>query len=276
MALQANRRAYNDSMTKSAVKYSGVIALSLAFACAQALAQGAPPASPQRPHPEVQVKRFGNLKIATWEPDSPACDQWLYRGMVYKKMASNGLVITAMLGDFSPSLGVMVVIQNAGAARVVVDPSSWVVFEIKPDRKTLPYVAPEKLAGSIRRHARWAAALTAMAGAFESAPSGSESGTFDGTTEDGQEVSGDYGGTITHNGPDAAQQAETDRRVKRIRSRSASAQQQLLAGAILPTTLLPGRTLQGMVYFKRAKHVKLAALDIKIGGVIYRFMFVYR
>lgn len=197
--------------------------------------------------------------------------------MVFKKMASNGLIITAMLDDFSASLGAMVRIQNARATRVQVDPAGAVVFEVKPKSKVLPYVPAAKLAHSIAKRAAWAAALTAAAGTFSSSPEvAHESGTYDGTASDGQTVSGDYDGTTVAQQPDRAAQVRTDRRLQEIKSGSASAEQQIISGAILPTTLFPGESLQGMIYFKRAKHVKLAVLDIEIEGVVYSFPFVYR
>lgn len=154
---------------------------------------------------QVPVETVNGLRIATWMENAPGCDEWLYRGTVYKKMAANGLVITAMLDDFgrSAGLGAAVTVKNVSGRRVLVDPSSWVVFELKPKRETLPNVPVAKLVRSIRRRSALTTFLTAMSGALETAPAQRESGTYDGTDSNGAPVSGDYEGTVRQDGPDA-------------------------------------------------------------------------
>jgi len=200
-----------------------------------------------------------------WAIGARYSDELLVQGRVLRVLVVDSVVIGAMMLSNDKPAPIDIEILNASGRRFNVLPDSCSLEVIDPVVKPLAYISAEKIAKHIQNAARWAMIGEALAGMGRSI-----GGTSTSTTSASAYGSNGYayGTATTTTHDEAANQAITSAHIATIEQSAEQEKVRKLTGALLATTVMPGQSVGGIVYFEREKKAKWVLLRVRLEGRI--------
>jgi hypothetical protein len=243
-------------------------------------------------------KRFAGAQkrsptlFVIWDSDRPdCCGEVFLEGDSYRLLRAGSLFLAVAFrsGGDTGYARVYASLDEKSQVRVNIVPETFRVAHIDPKLQVQSPLDPAKLGSKFTSRAGWRATLVAGLGSLQTqqvrarsdtTASGSFRGGFDimnsmsGGTARGS-YAGSYSGTTsqttTVTAPDYEARARAQAQAEAIRNSANGKSAQVVAGALRATTLLPGQSISGLVYFKRDKKVKHSILVIPVGSVQFEF-----
>jgi TPR repeat protein len=233
-----------------------------------------------------QTARSGNRAVICQNDEvlspgwSSNCAHVWFSGALVKVMRSNGVLVFATLRDSGKYLVVQVGVINKTASPLDVLPQSFSLNVLKPHPKKLSYLPPDKVIRSISNSAVWSNFFTALGAAGATQQSVTQS-TTNGTASaygTGGSAYGRYSGNTTSvtTVPDEQAQQDAANRIAANNAAVATAAQGVSAGSFQPTTVAPGKSVTGNVYFERARKIESSEVLIPINGEVFDFDFEWK
>ena len=254
---------------------------------------------------ETETPRFETSgttpMIINWQKgpirgDSIVGTEFYYEGLRFCALTINNVSVAASLQSSKKTITVTLLVFNRSNQSIDVVPSRFVLARESSKPKLFAYIPPEKLAEKVTRDARRAAFWMALAGAFATRTSTTQSsttGSLNGFVGSRGSLSGFIGGTFvsgtyigsssvsaTYNQSTTTTTTQPDYvlrnlYIQRGMERVAQGEHQageLLNSAFKANTLVPGRFMSGYVYFIRTDSPDLV-LQIPIGNYIFTLPF---
>jgi hypothetical protein len=233
--------------------------------------------------PSSQTASSGNRAVICQNDEvlSPAwssnCAHVWFSGALVKVMRSNGVLVFATLRDSGKYLVVQVGVINKTASPLDALPQSFSMNILKPHPKKLRYLPPDKVIRSISNSAVWSNFFTALGAAGETQQSVTQS-TTNGTASaygTGGSAYGRYSENTTSvtTVPDEQAQQDAANRIAANNANVAAASQEVSSGSLQPTTIAPGKSVAGNVYFERARKIESSEVLVPVNGEVFDFVF---
>jgi hypothetical protein len=208
---------------------------------------------------------------------SSNCAHLWFSGAFVKVMRSNGVLVAVALQDTGKYFIAQVSVVNKTASPLDVLPQSFSSMVLRPHPKTLRYLPPDKLIRSISNSAAWGNFFTALGAAGATQQSVTQS-TTNGTASaygTGGSAYGRYSENTTSvtSVPDQQAQQDAANRIAANNAAVAAAAQKVSDGSFQPTTVAPGKSVTGNVYFERARKIKSSEVLIPVNGEVFDFDF---
>lgn len=214
-----------------------------------------------------------------WMAGAQNCDYFIEDGTLIEIFRLDGLDLRVALVDTGSKMRAQVWVENGTKSRLDVLPDLFSLTLMEPKQKTLRLEEPEELAKSIRRHAAWRTVGASMGSAAtkETTSQSRTNGTILVTGSDGSAI-GVYNGTTTasRREPDYEARNRAAQQVSSIQSERDDAVAKLESIALRATTLMPGQTIGGVIFFAREKKHDLVILTATVGFVTVEFPFRWR
>lgn len=218
-----------------------------------------------------------------WQPNHPGWDQVLIDGVWFRTVyAADGIGVQAAVGRVGRYAAAVVTVFNHSLSQIEVRPEQAYLYELKPTQRRFNEIDSRRVEKSIGRRAALGAALIAFAGGMGSTRTVQQEGTFNadvhGTNANGtpinSTVSGTYQGTQVVSDPESAARAADA--AARIRNRGVMMQGMISANALLPNTVMPGHSIQGMIFFERASEKEGTTFNMVVGNKLYVLPFWFK
>ncbi len=227
-----------------------------------------------------------------WDSDQTRyCDQIAIDGDTYQVIVFPPLMLAVTFSHDGGQSTAYVYARLAENSKIRVNilPQYFRMAEVQPKLQVQGPIPPQRIAGKVKSRARWTAALSRIAGSLQTktittqsttTARGYDSGRFSLREQwGGRQWQGTYSGTSTGNAyttttttvPDYEARARAEANAQMIEARAAERADEISGGALRPTTLLPGSSVYGAVYFKRDKKANFSVLAIPVGGFQFEF-----
>ena len=169
---------------------------------------------------------------------------------------------------------------NKTASPLDVLPQSFSTKVLRPHQKTLRNLPPDKVIRSISNSAAWSNFFTALGAASATQQSVTQS-TTNGTASaygTGGSAYGRYSENTTSvtSVPDQQAQQDAANRIAANDAAVANASQAVSAGSFQPTTVAPGKSVTGNVYFEHAHKIETSEVLIPVNGEVFDFHFEWK
>jgi TPR repeat protein len=204
---------------------------------------------------------------------------WL-SGYIVKVMRSNGVLVAVAMQDTGKYFMAQVSVVNKTASPLDVLPQSFSSMVLRPHPKTLGYLPPDKVIRSISNSAVWSNFFTALGAAGATQQSVTQS-TTNGTASaygTGGSAYGRYSENTTSvtSVPDQQAQQDAANRIAANNAAVSAASQEVSAGSFQPTTVAPGKSVTGNVYFEHARKIETSEVLIPVNGEVFDFHFEWK
>jgi hypothetical protein len=223
-------------------------------------------------------------------------DEKYYEGTRYLKLTVNKVSVVAALQVHKKDIEIILHVDNQSKQTIDIVPSRFVLARERPTPKVYEYIPFEKVADKLQRDARRAAFWLALAGAFATRTTTTQStttGSVNGFANSMGSLNGFVGNTFVHatystdsfsRGSYSQSTTTTTTRpddylrnlyIQEGRERivqGAEAANRILNAAFKANTLIPGTSRGGNVYFTRTDSPELI-LQIPIGNYIFAMPF---
>ena len=204
---------------------------------------------------------------------------WL-SGYIVKVMRSNGVLVAVAMQDTGKYFMAQVSVVNKTGSPLDVLPQSFSSMVLRPHPKTLRYLPPDKVIRSISNSAAWSNFFTALGAAGATQQSVTQS-TTNGTASaygTGGSANGRYSENTTSvtTVPDEQAQQDAANRIAANNAAVANVSQAVSAGSFQPTTVAPGKSVTGNVYFERARKIESSEVLIPVNGEVFDFDFEWK
>jgi hypothetical protein len=238
------------------------------------------PLTQYEPHP------YWNDVIYRFQLGAPNCLRSLKDGKDVEIITANGITVAAMMssesGDLVKSGRVDLSIKNDSDSRIQVLPRPAVFYTLLPKVRLARQLDPTQLATSIEKKgekkAKWIRFMGANAtqtvsttmigngGFYGFPPVYSSNGTFPIVNRSGNMT------TIQTQVPDYPAQERALAKAAAIGDQSRNSAEEIRRQGIGPTTISPGESVNGSLFFDVSK-VQKASLQIPIGNALFEFTF---
>jgi hypothetical protein len=166
-----------------------------------------------------------------------------------------------------------VAVVNKSGSPVDVLPQSFSLVVLRPHRKTLRYLPPDKVIRSISNSAAWSNFFTALGAAGATQQSVTQS-TTSGTASaygTGGSAYGRYSENTTSvtTIPDEQAQQDAANRIAANNANVAAASQEVSSGSLRSITVAPGRGVSGNVYYDRVHKIEESEVLIPVNGEVF-------
>lgn len=218
-------------------------------------------------------------KSFAWEKGKQHTDELYVDGERIRLLVADGLGVSVTLKDMKvcklyDKFVVRVVIDNQTADRVLVDPANFSLQVVKPNPKDLKYESVAHLTKSMNSRIAVANAL----GAFGAAMKTTESNTRTSSTGSAT-IMGDVNASVSASGtswstttqPDYQARQRADEQARELRLEGMESAQVAQKAELRTNTVMPGKTVAGIVVFEREKKAKELVLNMRIGDVVVTF-----
>jgi hypothetical protein len=195
-------------------------------------------------------------------------------------MRSNGVLVVVTLRDTGKYLVAQVGVINKAAVPLDVLPQSFSMMVLKPNPKKLRYLPPEKVIRSINNSAAWSNFFTALGAATATQQSVTQS-TTNGTASaygTGGAAYGRFSASTTSvtTIPDQQAQQDAANRIAANNASVAAASQEVSYGSFQSTTVTPGKSVSGNLYFEHARKLEELEVQIPVNGDVFDFDFDWK
>lgn len=191
----------------------------------------------------------------TWSAKDSQCGQFYTKGELFRGFETKPLaVIAGAVLDTGKQTQILVFFKNHTADAIDINPESFTLRSVAPQERNLAYVDPSKIAHSIEKRARIAAAFAGFGSGFAQ-----QTGTI--TTDTGE--------TATISMPDTQAQRETAASNRRMVANARDKGGRVVDTSMRRETLMADKELTGFVYFDRAKKGSELVLTLVVNGVAY-------
>jgi hypothetical protein len=205
------------------------------------------------------------------------CSHKFVSDALVKILHDNGIVIAMMIIDTGHYFRVDVGVRNNSSKSIDVMPSTFTTKLLLPKQKDLRYIPPEKVMKSISGRAGWGNFFNALgaAGATEQVKTQTNTTGDVSVYSGGSSAYGTYSqnSTSTTTVPDEQARQRAAQQIATNNMAAANAMQQVDSSSLRATTVDPGRSVLGSVYFERVRKVDKTITRIPIDGVVYEFSF---
>jgi hypothetical protein len=187
--------------------------------------------------------------VARWQPGAPGSDQFSTDDSAVESLTVNGVTVQVSLHDTGWKLRANILVSNANAGHIYINPARFTLEERTPFAKSLAYQDPRKLVNAATHQILWTSASA-------SAPSGQWSQSS--ASNSPSVVSASYKVPATSS------------------ASSVSASHSKDTGEAKEVVLHEGKILQnekseGAVWFERDKKAEQLLLRVPVDSVIYEF-----
>jgi hypothetical protein len=216
-------------------------------------------------------------KTVTWD-DSPNCGHFYLDGKQYKSILVPNAQVTVAVYDTGKYIRAEIRVKNNGSAPLDLLPSDFHISEIEPKKKELAYQPPDKIVRSLSRSVAWSNAFTGMAANHARQQVTTESNT-DGNANaygsNGSSAAADFNAQTrsTTYVPNYAAQQRANQQIAANNGALAAVVDDLNANVLRATTISPGQSIAGRMYFRREKHAKSLLLTAVVGDSHVEFPF---
>lgn len=201
-------------------------------------------------------------KVLRWQKSAQNSDSIMSNGQELKILVTDNIFIAATLIEKKGWIPhVHLTIENKTPNRVLIDPTNWTLNVVTPKPNILVSKEPEKLARSLEKRGKWAAALSEVSGAFATQQSTATVRNTDGSTT-----------TATVTTPDNAAKERASANGRQQEASLGSVADYVRSSSLQSNTLFSGGQATGIVWFEDKKY-KEVVLTINIDGVTYEFPF---
>jgi hypothetical protein len=218
-----------------------------------------------------------------WEPNHPGWDQVLVDGVWFRTVYdADGIGVEAAVGKLDRYSAAVVTVFNHSLSRIEIRPETAYLYELRPKERRFNEIDALLVEKSVGRRAAFRAALIGFLGGMGSTRTVQQQGTFNGdvrgTDANGAPVSGTVSGTYQSSqvvtDPEAAARAADAARG--VRDQGTTLEGLIAANALLPNTLMPGRSMRGMIFFEQAGEKDGTTFNIIIGNKLYVLPFWFK
>ena len=211
---------------------------------------------------------------------SSNCAHLWFSGSLVKVIRSNGVLVAVAIQDTGKYFMAQVSVVNKTASPLDVLPQSFSSAVLRPHRKTLRYLPPDKVIRSISNSAAWSNFFTALGAAGATQQSVTQS-TTNGTASaygTGGSAYGRYSENTTSvtSVPDQQAQQDAANRIAANNAAVTAAAREVSNGSFQPTTVAPGKSVTGNVYFERAHKTESTEVLIPVNGEVFDFNFEWK
>jgi len=235
---------------------------------------------------ERQGAAFENrkpLSFFVWYQAAEGCDSFYQGGRQFFTVYYSPLVLTIALSEYENHTHAWVYATNATDSKIAgidILVRNISLASTKPRVKLCEREDADKVARGFQKRARWRAALVGGLGGMATKSSTTTySGDVNGSYS-GSGGSGTFNGTVSGEAvttqPDYEARRAAAERVTQIRREAALKANGLTQTALRDTTIRPGETIAGFVYFKREKQMETAVLRVVVGTVAFEFPVSWR
>jgi TPR repeat protein len=204
---------------------------------------------------------------------------WL-SGYIVKVMRSNGVLVAVTIQDTGKYFIAQVSVVNKTASSLDVLPQSFSIMVLRPHPKTLRYLPPDKVIRSISNRAVWDNFFTALGAAGATQQSVTQSTTNGSASAYGTGGSayGRYSENTTSvtSVPDQQAQQDAANRIAANNTAVAATSQEVSTRSLQPTTVAPGKSVEGNVYFEHARKIGSSEVLIPVNGEVFDFDFEWK
>jgi hypothetical protein len=223
------------------------------------------------------------LQNIVWQPNHPGWDEILVDGHWFRTVYDeDGVGVKASVGTIDHYSAAVVTVFNHSNSIIEVRPENAYLYELKPSQRRFNEIDERKVEKSIGHRAALRAALVGFLGGMGSVRTINEHGTINGdvsgVSSSGETVngtvSGSYESTKVVTDDAAAELAGRD--AKAVKTSALQRQGLIAANALLPNSVLPGKSITGFIFFERATERDGATFNIVIGQKIYVLPFWFK
>jgi hypothetical protein len=211
---------------------------------------------------------------------SSNCAHVWFSGNIVKVMRSNGVLVAVTIQDTGKYFIAQVSVVNKSASPLDVLPQSFSIMVLRPHPKTLRYLPPDKVIRSISNSAVWSNFFTALGAAGATQQSVTQS-TTNGTAS-AYGTSGSAYGRYSENTtsvtivPDEQAKQDAANRIAANNTAVAATSQEVSTRSLQPTTVAPGKSVEGNVYFEHARKIESSEVLIPVNGEVFDFNFEWK
>ncbi len=211
---------------------------------------------------------------------SSNCAHVWFSGNIVKVMRSNGVLVAVTIQDTGKYFIAQVSVVNKSASPLDVLPQSFSIMVLRPHPKTLRYLPPDKVIRTISNRAGWDNFFTALGAAGATQQSVTQS-TTNGTAS-AYGTSGSAYGRYSENTtsvttvPDEQAQQDAANRIAANNTAVAATSQEVSTRSLQPTTVAPGKSVEGNVYFEHARKIESSEVLIPVNGEVFDFDFEWK
>jgi hypothetical protein len=203
--------------------------------------------------------------------------EFFWEGMRFCVLSINGVSVAATRVVGKKTSDILILVFNRANRNIDVVPSRFVLTRSSEKPKQFAYIPPDKIADKVARDARRSAFWIALAGAFATSTSrtqsyttGSVNGFVGSTWVSGRYLESTYSTTTR---PDTQSRNLAFQRGREVVEQGESRAGQILSSAFKANTLLPGTFMSGNVYFSRSDSKDSLVLQIPVGNYIFAMPF---
>ena len=199
------------------------------------------------PSPPVAPSAAVKGGVASWQAGAPGCDQFSSENGIVESMTVEGVTVRVSLQNTGWKFRANVAVANNGEDSVALDPSHFLLDEVRPILRPLAYQNPDHISAALS-HQAYTTVQTAgpsleRAVLRQPAEGGDGRNYFAPAREQSSSTGNPYGETAEESNADALRKS----------------------------SVAPGNSLRGAVWFERAKHAKQLLLRIPVNGVFFEF-----
>jgi len=227
-------------------------------------------------------RRVKPLQDFIWYQGCEVCGRFLKDGREYLTVQYGPLYVSITAGSFEKYVDAWIYTELAKDANLTVDILSKDISFAQTGPKIIQTerAAIKEVAKAVQHGANWKAALVAGLGGMATRTvtveqDGVTNGSYRGTNGSGT-FSGTYSSTATIYVPDLEARASAQQRAVDLKSQAQARSAGVFNTALLDTTIRPGESLGGYVYFKMDKGMESGILQLRIGTVSIEFPLAWR
>jgi len=194
----------------------------------------------------------------------------------------DGIGVKVTVGEIDHYSAAVVTVYNHSNSTIVVRPEDAYLYELKPSPRRFHEIDEKKVEKSIGHRSAARAALIGFLGGMGSARTVNEHGTVDGdvsaVSSTGETINGTVSGTYqsTKVVTDDAAAARAAQDARAVRTSAIQKQGMIAANALLPNSVLPGKSITGFIFFERATEKDGTTFNIVIGQKVYVLPFWFQ
>jgi hypothetical protein len=239
--------------------------------------------SPQTASTPAKAQTQAELRSIVWRPNHPGWVETLIDGVWFRTVYDvDGIGVEAAVGKLDHYSAAVVTIFNHSLSRIEVRPEMAYLYELSPKERRFNEIDAIRVEKSIGRRTAFKAGLVGFLGGLGSTRTVQQQGPFEGDVHgmdaNGMPINGTVSGTYqgTQRVTDPEAQARATEAARAVRDRGTSLQGAIALNALLPNTLKPGQSLQGMIFFERASEKQMTTFNIVIDDKLYVLPFWFK
>jgi hypothetical protein len=221
----------------------------------------------------ASANKFLPMRPVVWNAKAKGCHSYYKNGTQYMAMLYGNLTLSVVVGRSGKFVEAWVYASLEDEARYSIDlmPENIRLAATRPEVVDSRQESLKEVMRAAAGGARWKAALIAGLGGMATRTERSRTdGTYQGYVGN-QEYSGIYQSNTTRTVPDEDARQRTAASARAIMLEAERRVGQLERTALLRTTVFPGKSVDGSVYFRPDREATESVLQVVIGKVSFEF-----